>query len=166
MCFCSLQGLLQGVPQLVSKVILFIFVWMDLDILLRTQRWRSQVLFFKKIWTFSKKVLPGPRPGSRLILVSNSSPWLKPFELRITSDGKPGLKNSFPMLDLRCGEVQGQDGVHPIILSSKSWTPTENLNMFGTRMSLYLGLSPDNTFFENVKFFFKKPNLRPASLSM
>ena len=70
-----------------------------------------------------KKVLSRPRPGYRLILVSEMfkfSTGVQLFELRLTSDGKPVLKNSFPMLDLRCGEVQVQDGIHPIIHSSKS----------------------------------------------
>ena len=100
--------------------------------------------------------------GPRLILVSN---WFKFtagvqfFELRMISRGKPGLKNSFPRSDSRCGDIlgeaQGEVGVqgHPI----PQLLPVPCRYSTFCRMRLYPGLGLDNTFFgKNCKIFFKK----------
>ena len=128
---------------------------MDRDIFLRTQRLRSQVLFVERNLKICKKMLSGPRPVYRLILVLNTfkfSVGVQLFELRMMVC-IPFWPWTSPHLKSNIGNEFFRPGLpSEVILSSKGFNHGE---LFETKMSLDPGLGPGNTFFENVQIFLK-----------
>ena len=62
------------------------------------------------------------------------------FDMKITSNGKPDLNNSFPRSDLRCVEVQGLDGTASPSLAASSSSLVYKLSLVYSKFTFSAGI--------------------------